>query len=83
MGDGYFINRVVKRGPSPWRGGGGGGGTPHNDLYGGAFPRGGGGGGGEGTPYNDLYEEAPTERGLFSLVEVYERGGNLSFRSVK
>ena len=39
----------------------------------------GGGGGGEGTPYNDLYEEAPTERGLFSLVEVYERGGNLSF----
>ena len=37
----------------------------------------------EGTPYNDLYEEAPTERGLFSLVEVYERGGNLLFRSVK
>ena len=44
------------------------------------FPLAGGGG---GTPYNDLYEEAPTERGLFSLVEVYEWGGNLSFRSVK
>ena len=32
--------------------------------------------------YNDLYEVAPSERGLFSLVAVYERGGNLLFRSV-
>ena len=56
-----------------------------------------GGGGGEvarrGTPYNGLYGESPPEMGTcyqlqvtervgISLVEVYERVGNLSFRSL-
>ena len=49
-------------------------------------------GGGGGTPYNGLYWEAPPERrypfqtsGLCTLVEVFERKGNLyhAFRSVK
>ena len=60
--------------------------------------RGWGGGGGEevarkGTPYNGLYGESPPEMGTcyqlqvtervgISLVEVYERVGNLSFRSL-
>ena len=55
-------------------------------------------GGGEevarkGTPYNGLYGESPPEMGTcyqlqvtervgISLVEVYERVGNLSFRSL-
>ena len=57
----------------------------------------GGGGGKEvarkGTPYNGLYGESPPEMGTcyqlqvtervgISLVEVYERVGNLSFRSL-
>ena len=53
-----------------------------------------GGEGGGGTPYNGLYGEAPPKRGTFfrppvyervgnSLVEVYERVGNLSLGSVK
>ena len=57
----------------------------------------GGGGGGEGarkgTPYNGLYGGSPPEMGTcyplqvtervgISLVEVYERVGNLSFRSL-
>ena len=57
-----------------------------------------GGGGGEevarkGTPYNGLYGESPPEMGTcyqlqvtervgISLVEVYKRVGNLSFRSL-
>ena len=56
-----------------------------------------GGGGKEvarkGTPYNGLYGESPPEMGTcyqlqvtervgISLVEVYERVGNLSFRSL-
>ena len=59
--------------------------------------RGGGGGGEEvarkGTPYNGLYGESPPEMGTcyqlqvtervgISLVEVYERVGNLPFRSL-
>ena len=59
--------------------------------------RGWGGGGEEvarkGTPYNGLYGESPPEMGTcyqlqvtervgISLVEVYERVGNLSFRSL-
>ena len=62
------------------------------------FSRRGGGGEGEevarkGTPYNGLYGESPPEMGTcyqlqvtervgISLVEVYERVGNLSFRSL-
>ena len=61
------------------------------------FSRRGGGGGKEvarkGTPYNGLYGESPPEMGTcyqlqvtervgISLVEVYERVGNLSFRSL-
>ena len=49
-----------------------------------ALPPGGGGGGrlllirqDKTMTYNDLYEVAPSERGPFSLVAVYERGGNL------
>ena len=48
---------------------------------------------GEGTPHNGLYGEALPESGYFfrlqvhervriSLVEIYERAGNPSFRSV-
>ena len=57
--------------------------------------RGGGGkeGARKGTPYNGLYGESPPEMGTcyhlqvtervgISLVEVYERVGNLSFRSL-
>ena len=51
-------------------------------------------GGGGGTPYNGLYGEVPPERSTFFwlqlyervgilLVEVYERGGNMLFWSVK
>ena len=36
-----------------------------------------GGGGGVGTPYNGLCKEAPTERGTFFLLQVYERVGLL------
>ena len=47
----------------------------------------------KGTPYNGLYGESPPEMGTcyqlqvtervgISLVEVYERVGNLSFRSL-
>ena len=47
----------------------------------------------KGTPYNGLYGESPpgmgtcyqlqvTERVGISLVEVYKRVGNLSFRSL-
>ena len=35
------------------------------------FPR----GGGVGTPYNGFYGEAPTERGTFFMLQVYERVG--------
>ena len=34
-------------------------------------------GGGVGTPYNGLYGEAPTERGTFFMLQVYERVGLL------
>ena len=33
--------------------------------------------GGGGNPYNSLYGEAPTERGTFFLLQVYERIGLL------
>ena len=33
--------------------------------------------GGGGDPYNGLYGEAPTERGTFFLLQVYERVGLL------
>lgn len=29
--------------------------------------------GGGGTPYNCLYRDAPTERGIFCRLQVYER----------
>ena len=34
-------------------------------------------GGVVGTPYNGLYGEAPTERGTFFMLQVYERVGLL------
>ena len=36
-----------------------------------------GGGGRGGTPYSALYGEAPTERGTFFMLQVYERLGLL------
>ena len=33
--------------------------------------------GGVGTPYNGLYGEAPTGRGTFFMLQVYERVGLL------
>ena len=44
-----------------------------------SLPFGGVGGGGErgGTPYSGLYGEAPTERGTFFMLQVYERIGLL------
>ena len=33
--------------------------------------------GGGGNPYNGLYGEAPTERGTFFMLQVYERIGLL------
>ena len=36
-----------------------------------------GGGGGGVTPYNGLYREAPTKRGTFFTLQVYERIGIL------
>ena len=35
------------------------------------------GGRGGGNPYNGLYGEAPTERGTFFMLQVYERIGLL------
>ena len=32
---------------------------------------------GEGTPYNIIYGKAPTERGTFFMLQVYERLGML------
>ena len=50
--------------------------------------------GGGGTPYDGLYGKAPPKRGIFfrlqvfervgiSLVDVFERVGNLSFGALK
>ena len=32
-----------------------------------------GGAGGDGTPYDGLIGEAPPEKGIFSMLQVYER----------
>ena len=40
-------------------------------------------GGRGGTPYNGLYGEAPTERGTFFMLQVYERLGLLKYFLLK